>query len=226
MSSKGYKGLIALIAVVAANVGVFLLVKNFSPIFWVNYSFAMIACALTIYINIFSVEKEKPIFGYTLAAVSWAYLIAELVAAIIFTKIFPFFILAAFLVQLFILAAFGICYLQAKLINETIKEQQAIRAVDIMNFKYVLECMRDVQKKIEYSASYRKTVEHAYDALASGQVKSNEMAAEVEKDILNKIKELNVAVEEQAEEKILSTCKEIEYLAEDRKRILRLKNNF
>lgn len=226
MKSKMYKGLIALIAMIAANVGVFLLVKHFTPLFWINYSFAMIACILTIFINIFSLDKEKPIFGYTLAAVSWAYLIVELIVAFVFSKLLPFFILPAFLIQLFILAAFGICYLQVKMVNESIKDRQAVRGNEILNFKYILEKMKEVQRKIAYSESYRKTVEHVYDSLASGQTKSNDMAGEVERAILGKISELDAAVEKHADEEVLAVCREIERLSEERKRILTLKQNF
>lgn len=226
MNSKIYKGLIALIAVVAANVGVFLLVERFTPLFWINYVFAMVACILTIFINIFSLDKEKPIFGYTLAAVSWVYLVVELIAAFVFSKILPFSILPAFLVQLFILAAFGICYLQVKMVNESIKEKQAVRGNEILNFKYILETMKDVQRKIAYSEPYRKTVEHTYDSLASGQTKSNDAAAKVEQTILEKIRELDSVVDKHSEEEIQAVCKEIERLSEERKRILTLKKNF
>lgn len=227
MTNKMYKGLIALIAVVVANVGVFLLTDKFTTLFWINYVYAMLACVLTIYVNVFSLEGEKPIFGYTLSAISWVYLIAELVVAFVFSRVTPlsFVILAAFLIQFVLLGAFGIVFLQAKRMNSAIKQQQAERGQDILNFKYILECMQDAQRKIAYDAPYRKVVEHAYDSLASGQVRSYG-ATEVEREILDKITLLSQAIDNQSEEEILAAAKEIEKLSEERKRMLRMRPNF
>lgn len=115
------------------------------------------------------------------------------------------------------LAVFLIIIICGKAENDFIKEQEEIRGREISNFKYTLECMKRVQSKIEYSASYKKTVEHAYDSLASGQTASSPDVEELEKSILDAIEELDAVVDSKDEQKIAEACAKIEKLAGERK---------
>lgn len=226
MKIRLYKGLIALIAILVANIATFLLMSDFTITFWFSYAFGMIAMLLTTYINVFCTHKEKLIFGYTISGVSYLYLVVELVIAILSVVVLSWKPLWVFLIQLIVLATFGIVFLEVLLMHSNIKEQQGERARDILNFKYTLERFKEVQRQIPYSATYRKVVEHSYDALASGQIKSSIEAQDTEIKILDKIEELKKAVGGNEESEIIRVSKEIEDLAEERKRILSCRVNF
>ena len=77
--------------------------------------------------------------------------------------------------------------------------------------------MKRVQSKVEYSAPYKKTVEHAYDSLASGQTASSPDVEELERSILDAIEELDTIVDSKDEQKIAEACAKIEELAGERK---------
>ena len=221
-----YKGLIALIAILTANIGIFVLVVEKTVIFWMCYAFLMIAFLLMTYINIFYADKQKLIFGYTVAAITTAYVVVEVIAALLFMFVLKYQFMLAFLTQVVILAVYGIAFIQTIIINDEIKNQQAERNVDIANFKYILENMKAVQRKVEYAAPYRKTLEHAYDSLASGQVRSTPEVSALESSILELIQKLDKAVEVKEEAAIIDICRQIESYSEDRKQKLRQRANF
>lgn len=225
-NGKLFRGLIALIGLLAANLGIFLLIHRYFLTFWISYGFLMVAILINIFVYVFATSKKPLIFGYSLGAVATVYLVAELVAAVVFFTLSPFFTLLAFLVQLLILVAFGICYLQVLMTGAATAKQQEVRGRDIMNFKYILEQMRRVQQKVPYEAVYKKTVEHAYDSLASGQVRSASEAETIERKILDEIHQLDAAVSEGNEEEILAGCLKLERLAEERKEVLNMRAPF
>lgn len=225
-NGKIFRGLIALVGLLVANIGIFVFIHKYFLTFWISYGFLMAAFLVNICVHIF-VKNTKPlIFGYSLGAVAAVYLIAEIIAAVIFFALSPFAALPAFLVQLIILVAFGICYLQVLMTSAATARQQEIRGRDIMNFKDVLERMRSVQSKIPYEAPYKKTVEHAYDSLAGGQVRSNREADEIERKILDEIHRLDAAVSAANEEEICAGCVKLERLAEERKEVLNRRELF
>ena len=86
--------------------------------------------------------------------------------------------------------------------------------------------MKNAMAKVAFDAPYKKTVEHAYDALASGQTASTVEAENVEKAILEAIAKLDEVLDTDSEEDIIQACKGIEKLANERKAILATKANF
>jgi len=80
--------------------------------------------------------------------------------------------------------------------------------------------------KVPFDAPYKKKVEHAYDSLASGQTVSTPEIEELEKSILDAIRELDDILEKGEEEPILQACDKIEKLAAERKSRLANKANF
>jgi hypothetical protein len=220
MSRKLIKGIIALVILLVANVGIFTIGHRFLATFWISYIFAMIAALLTVYVEIFYAMKEKLIFRYPISAVTFFYLAVELVAAFICTNFFSFWVMFSFLLQLFILAAYIVAFFSVMLHNQTTKEQQEVRGRDIVNFKYIVESMNGVINKMPYSHPKRKLVQHACDALASGQVRSDKSVYDLEQQILSAISGLEQAVKEDNSEKIENLCREIENAADERKRRL------
>lgn len=225
-NGKLYKGLIALIGLVMINAGIFLMIHEYFLTFWISYGFLMIAVLLNILIHVFATDTRTVMFGHSLRAIATTYLIVEFVAAVIFFIFSPFLALPAFIIQVIILAAFGICYINVFMTSSATAKQQELRGRDIMNFKYILEQMRNVQQKVPYGASYRKVVEHAYDSLASGQVRSSAEAEMTERAIIEEIDLLGRAVNTENDSDIIACCKKIEQLSEERNQKLHMKELF
>ena len=220
MDRKLLKGLIAIVIILVANVGIFVLGSNFIATFWINYVFTMIAALLTAYIEIFFVRKEKLIFRYPISTVTYLYLGIELMVAVFAFNFLRHWVLVTFILQLCILAMYIVTLLSVLLHNTTTKEQQEIRSKDIVNFRYIADSMNGVISKMTYGDPNRKLLQHAYDSLLSGQVKSDRSVYDLEQQIITLIASLDQAVSNQQQEQIIASCKQIEAVAEERKRRL------
>lgn len=220
MDRRIMKAIIAGVIILIANVGIFLLGSDFTTSFWISYVYTMIAALITVYVEIFFVAKEQLIFRYPITTVTFVYLIAQIIAFIICSLILWPWPLFVFFLQLCIIGAYIVLFMGVLLHNTTTKEQQAIRAKDIVNFKYILDTMNTVISKVTYVDPNRKMLQHAYDSLASGQVKSDISVMDLEQQILSEISNLDAAVGAQNAADIKASCDQIEYLAAERKRRL------
>lgn len=220
MNSKLLKGLIAIIIILVANIGVFTLGSDFATAFWISYVFAMIAALVTVFVELFFVSKEKLIFRYPISTVTYFYLVVALVAAYGAVILLKHLLLVSFILQLCILAVYAVALLSVLLHNTAIKEQQEIRGRDIVNFRYILDSMNAVVSKMTYTDPNRKIVQHAFDSLAGGQVKSDMSVYDLEQQIISQIAILDKAVSSQQQEQIIESCRQIETAADERKRRL------
>ncbi len=220
MTSKTYKIAVSLILLAALHVFLFVTVRKTFTVFWISYVFLMIAWVLSIVLVIFDVVREKRIFGYSLAAVTACYLVAATGAAFFCIFKLRYFKVLCFLLQLVILTVYLVCYLSVKKVNTDIKTREAERAKDMAVFGSIKDSAAEVLNRVEYTAPWRKQVEKALDAVSSGQVKSSPEALETEQKLLTAIGALGSAVDLKDEETILSSCREIERLSEERRRIL------
>ena len=217
---KIMKAIIALVIILVANIGIFVLGSDFTASFWIGYVYTMLAAVITTYVEIFFAPKEELIFRYPISTVTFVYLVVQIVAFIIGSLLLWMFPLLVFFVQLCIVAAYIVLFMSVLLHNTTTKEQQEIRAKDIVNFKYILDTMNTVISKVTYVDPNRKMLQHAYDSLASGQVKSDISVMDIEQQILAAIGSVDLAIGEQNAAEIKAGCDEIEYLAAERKRRL------
>ena len=220
LDRKMMKAIIALVLILVSNIGIFVLGSDFTASFWVGYIFTMISALIVTYVEIFYADKEQLIFRYPISAVTFVYLAVQIFAFIIGSSLLWMFPLFVFFSQLCIIAAYIVLLMLALMHNSTTKEQQEIRAKDIVNFKYILDTMNTVISKVTYVDPNRKLIQHAYDSLASGQVKSDLSVMDLEQQILTAIGNLDSAVGEQNVAGIKASCDEIEYLAAERKRRL------
>ena len=135
---------------------------------------------------------------------------------------FAFMPVVSFIIQAVILAAFVVVFYSLKKMNQTIDRNEAERSQDLIHFTILVESMKDLLNKVDYSAPYKKTVEHAYDALAGSPAKSSQNAYEIECAILSLMDQLKQEISANNEEAIRSLCSEIENRVADRNRCLRL----
>lgn len=75
---------------------------------------------------------------------------------------------------------------------------------------------------MDYSAPYKKTIQHAYDAISGSQVKSSPAVYEMEKNIWDLIGQLKKEVAAENEERINALCRDIENQTAERNRRLRM----
>lgn len=223
---RTYKMIIAIILLVAVDLIMFLNTPALNGVFFVNFLFSTLAVILSMAVIIFLADREKKLFSLSLTAYAVAYLIAELGISFRFTFVPPILVRKVCIVHIVLLAVFLIVIICAKAENDFIKEQQEIRGRELSNFRYTLECMKNVQSKVEFAAPYRKTVEHAYDELASGQTASSPEVEDTERAILDAIGKLEDAVSAKDADSVNSMCGEIEKLAKERKARLACKANF
>lgn len=226
MDRKILKLLIAIVILLTANIGIFVLGTNFVVTFWISYAYAMIAAVISIYVLIFSSVKERLLFRYPIQSVTYVYLGVELVAAFMATHLFFYRPLFAFMLQLVILALYIVALLSVMVNNSFIQEQQQIRGADIANFEYIVSLMKEVLAQVDYADPDKKTIQHAADAVSSGQVRSSEAVYGLEQQMISQIEGLKAAVTEKNHEKVLAACREIESSAKERKRILSQRAKF
>ena len=214
--------IIMAVALIAINICMFVVLETFTTVFWISFAFSIIACVLALFLMFrdVGIGEKKQLYAYILYPVVTYYLIAQIVFALISVYFLEKHVFASFVLQTILIVVFLITYLVMRRANESVKQQQEIRGKDILSFKAVLESSRSVLSKVDYSAPYRKSVQKAVDALASGQVRSTPAAEDIEREIKDQIGELSRAVDDNNEEMINRLSRNIERLAEERTKLI------
>lgn len=224
---KLFKGIGVLIVFIVVNVVIFALADDKEGAFWLSYIFLIAAFLLFAFVSIYlSDTTNKRILGYPLVVGAGAYLAIEIVVALIFMLAAYEAVVAALIVQVILLALFVLGLLSGQMVNTQIHQKEQARGTDLMNFRFILEKMKQVQQKVEYSASYRKTIEQAYDSLAGGQVTSTPEIKDIEMNILSKIDQLSNAVDQKDSGAIQNICSEIIRLSQEREMRLKIRQPF
>lgn len=215
---------ISLLIIAIINIGIFVVVDDYSSVFWINYCFVMLALLFTTFKLSFgnqacdynaSLNKSIPIS---------LYLVFELAAGLICSNADSEALVLV--VHLAIVGAFIVLYNITISTNDAVKVQQEKRKVELHNFKCTIEKIKLIQASVPYSAEYKKAIDRVYDALRSSQTESNDEVKPVENDISSSIDELEKAVSENDIPKISVICHDIEKLAAKRDSILLTRNNF
>lgn len=223
MSKKITKLTGAILFLVLINIGLFSLAAIKLTSFWISWIFIHIAFLIFAGILIFSAPEQKKIkFAYSEAAVAAYYLVIEVVAGFVLLTYFAFFPMISFVIQTVILAVFLVVFFSLKKMNRDIDRREETGKADLHKFQAILEFMKDVQNQVDYNAPYKKTIQHAYDAISGSQVKSSASVYEVEEGIWNLIEQLKKEVAVKDEERIRALCHDIENQAAERNRRLRM----
>ena len=213
----------AVIFLILINVGLFSWVAVRLTTFWVSWVFIHIAFLLFVSVVLFSASEQKKVkFMYSETAIAMYYLVVEVISGFVLTVYFAFFPVVAFVVQLALLAAFLVVFGMVKKTNQLTDAREEAAKADLVQFQAILNYMRDVQNQVDYSAPYRKTIQHAYDALSGSQVESSVQVYEIEKGIWELIGQLKEAVLAGDEDHIRALCREIENQTAERHRRLLL----
>ena len=207
----------AVVFLILINIGLFSLAAIKLTSFWISWIFIHIAFLIFAGILIFSAPEQRKLkFAYSETAVAAYYFIIELIAGYVLLTYFVFIPVISFVIQTVILAVFLIAFFMLKGMNRDIDRKEDAAKADLRQFQAILEFMKDVQSQVDYSAPYKKTIQHAYDAISGSHV--NEM----EKNIWDLIGQLKKEVAAENEERINALCRDIENQTAERNRRLRM----
>lgn len=221
MYNKMTKLAAAIIFLILINVGLFSWVTVRLTTFWVSWVFIHIAFLLFVGIVLFSASEQKKLkFMYSETAIATYYLVVEVISGLVLTVYFAFFPVVAFVVQTMLLAAFLVVFGMVKKTNQLTDVREDAAKADLVQFQAILNYMSAVQDQVDYSAPYRKTIQHAYDALRGSQVESSEQVYDIERAIWDLIGQLKEAVLAGEEDHIRTLCREIENQTAERRRRL------
>ena len=213
----------AVVFLILINIGLFSLAAIKLTSFWISWIFIHIAFLIFAGILIFSAPEQRKLkFAYSETAVAAYYFIIELIAGYVLLTYFVFMPVISFVIQTVILAVFLIAFFMLKGMNRDIDRKEDAAKADLRQFQAILEFMKDVQSQVDYSAPYKKTIQHAYDAISGSQVKSSPAVYEMEKNIWDLIGQLKKEVAAENEERINALCRDIENQTAERNRRLRL----
>lgn len=218
--------MVSLIIIILINIGIFIAADDYSVLFWVNYSFFMTALLASTYIICFFAPKEELMNKMNISISIGLFLTAETIAALLCSFLAAENWGISVIIHLIILGLFIIIFYSTLSANSFIKQQQEKRKVELMDFKYILEKMKNIQRQVPYSASYKKEIDIAYDSLSSGQTSSSVEVEPIEKEIIAAIDVLNDAVIDKDEQLIVSTCNKLNQLSYERNSKLKLRSNF
>ena len=223
MSKKMGKLAGAIVFLILINIGLFSLAAIKLTSFWISWIFIHIAFLIFAGILIFSAPEQRKLkFAYSETAVAAYYFIIELIAGYVLLTYFVFIPVISFVIQTVILAVFLIAFFMLKGMNRDIDRKEDAAKADLRQFQAILEFMKDVQSQVDYSAPYKKTIQHAYDAISGSQVKSSPAVYEMEKNIWDLIGQLKKEVAAENEERINALCRDIENQTAERNRRLRM----
>ena len=222
MIDKKAKFLIGIIFIMMLNVGVFCLIEEINTTFWISWVFIHVAFLIALFVNVFCLPKENWTAIYSISAISIGYFLLEVAVAIGFIFLFPEKKLSAFLIQFIMLGLFGIIYLATGSMYQNIEQSQERSKEDLSQYKYIIEAMRDATFLMDYNAPYKKTVEHAFDALQASQVRSSLDVKPLEDSMLTAISALKISIKEDDEQGINEICKDIEKMVLNRENRLKL----
>lgn len=213
----------AVVFLILINIGLFSLAAIRLTSFWISWIFIHIAFLIFAGILIFSAPEQRKLkFAYSETAVAAYYFIIELIAGYVLLTYFVFIPVISFVIQTVILAVFLIAFFMLKGMNRDIDRKEDAAKADLRQFQAILEFMKDVQSQVDYSAPYKKTIQHAYDAISGSQVKSSPAVYEMEKNIWDLIGQLKKEVAAENEERINALCRDIENQTAERNRRLRM----
>lgn len=204
------------------NVIVFLLIQEHTTVFWISYGFIHFSYIMLIVSSAFTPKTRNGlVFGYPIAYISSVYFFVEFFVGILFFTIGKNNINAAVIVQLIIAGLYGITFISNLIANEKTVEDEQQRQEHIMYIKIAIGEMNNIMQQAQ-GAKVRKKVEKVYDAVKSSQVKTYPALAGIERNIIEDIRRLEIAVVQNIEEDVYMLADQILTLIDERNRKIRL----
>ncbi len=182
--------ILAFIFLIVFNSVVFLAIKEFTTAFWVAYVFIHFSylCLVFSFIT-FPKARGAVVIGYPLIYIALYYFITTFLVGMIFIIYKHASLNFALIPQIIITGLFLFKYVSHLLINEkTIRSESEDRAETF----FIKKLAFDVKEMLaeETNLDMKKKIEKLYDAINCSQINSTNEAADIEKAIEIKYKEL------------------------------------
>ena len=204
------------------NLLVFTIFKTRTNVFWLSYAFMTLAFVVQI-ISMFLAFKpadvETAFFGIPLASFSIYYLCAELVIGALFMIYQRAGFTLALVIQIIVLAAFLVIAIISVMSRDTVQQIGENIRENVSNLKSVLvdvELMRDSCTDPELKESLRRLSE----TIKYSDPMSNDSVTTIEQNIMRKLSELRVSIDDGQYEDAKQVCAAVERLYIERNKKL------
>lgn len=191
---------------------------------WISYGFIHFSYAILLLTPYFvkkgssSADYGRPLFVITYAYFYLTYLVGVLLMLISFESY-----TIPLLAHISMTGIFTIIFFSNLIANEHTAEAIEKRENELVYVKESSSYLNSILNKISDKALRRK-IEMLYDLIHGSPIKSSNSVQEHEQEIAKQIQRLDIAVSQADKESIISISDKILTLAEERNRILKLRN--
>ena len=189
---------------------------------WISYGFIHFAYLMLLITPklIRKGGKSTAVFGFSLYAISSVYFLIQFVTGLAFILVAPESFKAALIIQLCLAGLYCIMLISHMLSNEYTAEAEEKRQSQIEYIKDVSAQLKSLLEKISDKET-KKKVERVYDAIYSSPVKSHPSLAQMEKNIIQSVNDLEHEVTTGHKEKTISLANSILSLINERNQLLK-----
>lgn len=189
---------------------------------WLSYVFIHLAYLMVV-LTPFLVRRgsNEALFSATITTISAVYFFAAFVAGLIFIFIRSENIKPALIVQVILFGIYAIILLINLLSNEKTANSEKKREQEVAFIKEAASRAKLLVDKMG-SKKANKQVEKVYDLLHSSPTKTVPAVADLEKEILDKVDELDTYVFAQDEANVIKKAEALLQLIEERNRLVKL----
>lgn len=214
--------LIYVILIGVFNLLVFSIFKTRTNVFWISYvfmTFAFVVQIISMFLAFKPADVETAFFGIPLASFSVYYLCAELVIGALFMIFQRAGFTLALVIQIIVLTAFLVIAIISVMSRDTVQQIGENIRENVSNLKSVLvdvELMRNSCTDPELKESLRRLSE----TIKYSDPMSNDSVTTVEQNIMRKLSELRVSIDDGQYEDAKQVCAAVERLYIERNKKL------
>lgn len=214
--------LIYVILIGVFNLLVFSIFKTRTNVFWISYvfmTFAFVVQIISMFLAFRPADVETAFFGIPLASFSVYYLCAELVIGALFMIFQRAGFTLALVIQIIVLTAFLVIAIISVMSRDTVQQIGEKIRENVSNLKSVLvdvELMRDSCTDPELKESLRRLSE----TIKYSDPMSNDSVTTIEQNIMRKLSELRVSIDDGQYEDAKQVCAAVERLYIERNKKL------
>ena len=201
---------------------VFSIFKTRTNVFWISYvfmTFAFVVQIISMFLAFRPADVETAFFGIPLASFSVYYLCAELVIGALFMIFQRAGFTLALVIQIIVLTAFLVIAIISVMSRDTVQQIGEKIRENVSNLKSVLvdvELMRDSCTDPELKESLRRLSE----TIKYSDPMSNDSVTTIEQNIMRKLSELRVSIDDGQYEDAKQVCAAVERLYIERNKKL------
>ena len=188
---------------------------------WLSYAFIHIAYLLML-VTPMLVRKgsSAAVFGFSLYSISSVYFFIEFIVGLIFIFVRSESYKAALIVQVILAGIYAAMLISNMIANENTAESIEKHEKEVAYIKNASSKVRLLVDKLPDRKANRE-IERVYDLLHSSPTQSDASVKSLEAEILNKVYELECAVDDGSSENAIAVSKMIVSLVEERNRKIR-----